>query len=415
MAFKFIHTADLHLDSPLKSLALRDPDLAELVGTASRTVLTRIVDLCINEQVQALLIAGDLYDGAQTSMKTARFLAQEMTRLAEADIPVFMIRGNHDAMSKITHELVLPDSVKVFLGRAETIETTWNGQEVAVHGISFRQPHAPDSLLDHFRAPIGGAFNVGLLHTSLGGAIGHDPYAPCSLNDLRETGFDYWALGHIHTHAAHSGATTIVMPGIPQGRDIGEAGEKSVTLVSVDDAGGVTLSERPLAVAQFERLEVDCNGLNDWGDLVQALRNALTQARRDHGGEHLIVRPVLAGTSALAWRARRDRDMLRQEAQVVAEGIGSLWIDKLEVTLNEATDTAHGGPVGELGGLIDEAMTGDLDAAAQGELDALMKKLPRELRDLLGDTEQEVAQAFRAEMRQGALELLARLDDGAGV
>ena len=119
LAFRFVHTADLHLDSPLRSLALRDPVLRDLIGVATRSVLTRIVDHCITEAVDALLIAGDLYDGDQVSMKTARFLQQELQRLDGAGIATFIIRGNHDALSKITKELVFPPSVTVFGAKAE--------------------------------------------------------------------------------------------------------------------------------------------------------------------------------------------------------------------------------------------------------------------------------------------------------
>lgn len=104
MAFRFVHTADVHLDSPLRSLALRNAELAELVGDASRQALIAIVDLCLAEQVDALVIAGDLYDGDQTSMKTARFLAAQMTRLHQAGIRVYKIRGNHDALSRISKQ-----------------------------------------------------------------------------------------------------------------------------------------------------------------------------------------------------------------------------------------------------------------------------------------------------------------------
>ena len=412
MAFKFVHTADIHLDSPLKSLAMRDAELADLVGNATRTVLTRIVDLCISEQVQALVIAGDLYDGAQTSMKTARFLAVELERLAGEGIPAFLIRGNHDALSKITRELVLPDTVRVFSGRAEVIETLWNGHDVAVHGISFSAPHAPDSLLDKFHTPVPGVFNIGLLHTSLDGAAGHDPYAPCSLAELQATGFQYWALGHIHQRAAHPGKTNVVMPGIPQGRDIGEAGLKTVTLVSVDDSGSVTLSERALAVAQFVRMPVACGDLHNWSDLVAELCTALTTIRQQHDAEHLIVRPVLTGISPLAWRARRDADLLRAQTQVVAESFGTLWIDKLEVTLEEGAETPRVGPIGELATLIKTDAGKAHDAAMQAELDALIKKLPRELRHLFGDTQALVAATCQSEMQTGALEVLAQLDGG---
>jgi DNA repair exonuclease SbcCD nuclease subunit len=411
VAFKFVHTADIHLDSPLKSLALRDPGLAELVGNASRSCLSRIVDLCISEQVQALVIAGDLYDGGQTSMKTARFLVQELERLSAAEIPTYLIRGNHDAASKITRELVLPAAVKVFSGRAEAVETRWNNHAIAVHGISFRLPHAPESLLDHFSAPVAGAFNIGLLHTSLGGASGHDPYAPCTLADLQHTGFDYWALGHIHKRAVHAGPTTVVMPGIPQGRDIGEDGQKSVTLVSVADDGAVDLIQKPLATAQFERLPVPCHDIADWGDLVTALTQSLKTARREHDAEHLIVRPMLQGNSPLAWRAHRDADLLREQAQSVAEQIGTLWIDKVEIGLQSGENTRPAGALGEMAALVSAGSLRVDDPRVVAELDLITKHLPKELRGLMGDSETEVSRALEQAMQEGAIHLLARLEE----
>ncbi len=145
MTYRFVHAADIHLDSPLRSLALRDPELAGLIGNATRRAFVGIVDLCLEERVDALLLAGDLYDGDQTSMKTARFLAEQFRRLHEAGIRVFSIRGNHDALSRITKELTLPDSVKVFGGRAEAvaIERPADRIPVTIHGLSFAQPHAP--------------------------------------------------------------------------------------------------------------------------------------------------------------------------------------------------------------------------------------------------------------------------------
>ncbi|CUH64530.1 putative metallophosphoesterase YhaO [Thalassovita gelatinovora] len=414
MAFKFVHTADIHLDSPLKSLALRDAELAEIVGNATRTTLSRIVDLCLAEQVQALVIAGDLYDGGQTSMKTARFLAQELERLTAAGILAFVIRGNHDAASKITRELVLPDAVRVFSDRAEVVEVSWNGHAVAVHGISFRQPHAPDSLLDQFHPPVPGAFNIGLLHTSLAGTSGHDPYAPCALAELQQMGFDYWALGHIHKRAVHPGATTVVMPGIPQGRDIGEAGPKSVTLVSVNDDGAVSLQERHLATAQFERITVDCNMAADWGEVVEALKQALKTARQDNEGEHLIVRPVLEGKSQMAWRAHRDADLLGAEAQVVAEQIGSLWIDKVEIALQPGEGSKPGGAVGEMAALVTEGPLRADDPRVKAELDLILKHLPRELRGIIGDNEEQVITTLNDTMQRGAMDVLARLEDSEG-
>ena len=253
-AYRFVHSADVHLDSPLRSLALRDPRLAELVGNASRQVFSRIVDLCLDEQVNALLLAGDLYDGEQTSMKTARFLAEQLRRLDAAGIKVFIIRGNHDALSKITKELVLPENVHLFGGRADAIEIPRDRGErpIAIHGLSFAKPQAPESLLAKYRPPVAGAINIGLMHTSLDGSPPHDVYAPCSTADLLASGFRYWALGHIHKRSTTEGPCAVVMPGIPQGRDVGEHGPKSVTLASVLDDGSITMEERIVSLAQFE-------------------------------------------------------------------------------------------------------------------------------------------------------------------
>ena len=87
MAYRFVHTADIHLDSPLRSLALRDPDLAELIGNASRQAFRNIIDLCIDEQVDALLLAGDLYDGDQTSMKTGSLPSDASSETSRSRYP----------------------------------------------------------------------------------------------------------------------------------------------------------------------------------------------------------------------------------------------------------------------------------------------------------------------------------------
>jgi DNA repair protein SbcD/Mre11 len=409
--YRFVHTADLHLDSPLKSLALRDGALAEVIGNASRTALTRIIDLCLDERVDALLIAGDLYDGAQTSMKTARFLTQSLRRLDEAGIETFIIRGNHDAESRITAQLVLPPSVTVFGAQAGVERRSKGALEVAIQGISFARPHAPESLLGRFKAPVPGAVNIGMLHTSLDGAAGHDPYAPCRLADLQASGFAYWALGHIHARAHHPGDCHVVMPGIPQGRDIGEAGAKSVTLVHVADDGRLTVTERATAVARFARCAVPLDGAADWPEVVATLAAALRRARREHDEDHLVLRPVLTGRTPLLWRLRRDLGLLADEARMTAEGLGTLWIDRMELACTDDAPPDTAGPLAELTRQI-AAMTplpAPLVAEADAVLDALARALPRDLRNLLGDDPATQAALRDALFAEGAAEVLAHL------
>lgn len=393
MSYRFVHTADIHLDSPLRSLALRHQELAELIGNATRQAFVNIIDLCLDERVDALLLAGDLYDGEQTSMKTARFLATQVRRLNEADIRVFIIRGNHDALSKITQELVLPDSVKVFGGRAEAIAIERRKSElpVVIHGLSFAKPHAPESLVARYKPPVEGAVNIGMMHTSLGGAEGHDPYAPCSVADLQATGFRYWALGHVHKRSVADGDCTIVMPGNPQGRDINEAGPKTVSLVTVADDGSIRVEERNASIAQFERVTVDVTGVDDWRDLATAVSTSLRRARDSVSADQLVARVQIIGGTPLAWRIRRDLDLLKTEADDRASAIGSCWVEKLEgrCHIPSAADTPGDDPVAELRRLIashvSQSHSFRQDAIRFAE--ELTTQLPPECRNLLGTDE----------------------------
>jgi exonuclease SbcD len=415
LPFRFLHAADLHLDSPLRSLALRDPALAELVGNATRTALVNIVDLCLSEQVDALLIAGDLYDGEQTSMKTARFLGAQMGRLHEAGVRVFIVRGNHDAMSRITAELTLPESVKIFGGRADAVEIAGRGgaPDVAIHGLSFSKPHAPEPLFAKYRAPISGAVNIALMHTSLDGTLGHDEYAPCKITDLHGAGFEYWGLGHIHRRSVVHSPSVVVMPGMPQGRDINEAGAKSVTLVTVGDDRSIVVEEHITSVAQFERVEVDLTGVSDWRDMVGVVERALGTARDKAASPHLVARLKLTGATELAWRLRREPELARAEAESRAEAIGNSWIERIDVAcvapLQAGGDAAD--PLLDLRHLMEAEVRES--AAFRREIgdiaDELRLQLPAECRAMLGQDEAAFERELEELMREGTEDVLAKL------
>jgi len=415
MAFRFVHAADIHLDSPLRSLALRDPELADLIGNATRQAFTGIIDLCLAEEVDALFLAGDLYDGDQTSMKTARYFANQLHRLDQAGIRVLIVRGNHDALSRITKELVLPDSVKVFSGRAEAIPVEGAAGEprVVIHGLSFAQPHAPDSLLGRYKPPIEGAVNVGILHTSLAGAPGHDPYAPCSVADLRATGFRYWALGHVHKRFVADGPCTIVMPGNPQGRDINEAGARSVTLGTIADDGSIRIEERRTSVAQFERTVVDAGGLADWRELIATIAKALEKTRASVAAGHLVVRLQIVGKTPLAWHMRSDLDLLRTEVEHRAAATGACSVEKLEIDCQppDVSPVSPSDPIAELRRLIESEIVGS-DAFQQDAIEIgeeLRGQLPQECRHLFGADEAGLKSFVLSLAQEGADDVLARL------
>ncbi|OAP40470.1 serine/threonine protein phosphatase [Sinorhizobium glycinis] len=416
MPFRFVHTADLHLDSPLRSLALRNEELAAIVRGATRNALVRIVDLCIAENVDALLIAGDLYDGNQTSMNTALFLAGELRRLDEAGIRTFVIRGNHDAQSQVTRELTLPPSVHVFAGRGKPMlaKTLENGRTVHIHGMSFADPHAPESLLPHFHPPVADAINIGMLHTSLAGSAGHDPYAPCSVADLERHGYDYWALGHIHQRQVHSQSPCIVMPGMPQGRDINESGVKGVTLVTIDDDGEVTLEERSVGAAVFERVSIDLTGTAEWRGMLDVAGRQLALLRKGLPEADLILRITLTGATPLSWRLRRDFDLLQAELANIAAGLGRCWIEKIETLF--ANCSRHAGtiaadPIGELTALVETevlsafAYRADMRAVAE----ELLPHLPAELRHLLAGDEGMLEALVENAALSGSADVLSHL------
>jgi len=263
-----------------------------------------------------------------------------------------------------------------------------------------------------------GAVNIGLMHTSLDGALGHDLYAPCKLADLQAAGFRYWALGHIHRRSVVSGDTTVVMPGIPQGRDINEAGAKSATLVTIADDGSIALEERMIGMAQFERLSVDITGIDDWRAMVVAIDVAFERARGAVAAEHLVARLQLTGATSLAWRLRRDRDLLKTEASDRAGILERFWVEAVDVTCTVPEQSRLVGPaadpVSELRRLMltevraNEAYQADAAAIAE----ELRGQLPPECRALLGADQAGFEARLAEAVGEGIEDVLARLQAG---
>src|SRR6185437_398332 len=236
---KFIHCADIHLDTPLQGLADYEGAPVNEIRNATRRAFEKIINASVSEEIEFLLIAEDLYDTGLKSFESALFFNKQMGILREAGIDVYLIYGNHDAASKLIKQLRPPENVRVFRStEPQTILDEKN--RVALHGQSFSTPNVTDDLASNYPAPISGLFNIGLLHTNLGGSAEHANYAPCSLDVLQNKGYDYWALGHVHNRQILNTNPYIVYPGNIQGRHGRELGEKSCELVSVSDAGVVS-------------------------------------------------------------------------------------------------------------------------------------------------------------------------------
>jgi len=336
--FRFLHAADLHLDSPLRGLEADPSAPAELIRGATRKALGRLVDLAIEEIVDFVLIAGDIYDGDWPDFGTGLFFAAQMRRLTQAGIPVFAIRGNHDAANRMTRSLRMPPNVMIFgHDKAHTHQLETIG--VAIHGQSFANPAELNDLSKDYPQPIDGLFNIGLLHTSAEGYAAHARYAPCDLPRLKSRGYDYWALGHVHERQELCLDPWIVFPGNLQGRHIGETGAKGASLVTVTDRRA-SVEHRVLDVLRWDHVEVDLDGAVDEADAMIRVQTRLETALRDAEPRPLAARVTLTGTTRA--HAALSGDGLREKVLNEAQGLTGehrLWLEAVQLRTRPPRDT----------------------------------------------------------------------------
>ncbi|RKH02658.1 DNA repair exonuclease [Corallococcus sp. CA047B] len=323
MRFSFVHAADLHLDTPFRGVATHGP-LLERFQQSTFLALARIVDVCLRERVTFLLLAGDLFDVKDRSVRARLALRSELARLDRAGIQTFIVHGNHDPLSGDTGTLGLPASVKVFGPEWEDVEVRREGRRLChVQGVSYPDVEVRENLSARFRRT-GTHFSVGLLHANLGGDAGHANYAPCTAADLAAGGLDYWALGHVHTRAEHllPGGGVAVYPGNPQGRHIHETGERGCVVVDVED-GVARRRFVPVDRVRWHRLDVPLFGVGSL-DALQAVATEVVEARCAEDFDGHAVRLTLAGRGPL------HRELSRPGARA-----------QLEADLRERLSRAH--------------------------------------------------------------------------
>jgi DNA repair exonuclease SbcCD nuclease subunit len=385
MRMKFVHAADIHLDSPLHGLERYEGAPVEELRGATRRAFDNLVELAIGEGVSFVLLAGDLYDGDWKDYNTGLYFIQRMERLREAGIRVFIVAGNHDAASQITRQLRLPDNVTLFsISKPETIVLDELG--LAVHGQGFARREVTEDLSSAYPQANPNLFNIGLLHTCLDGKPGHAPYAPCTVDGLRTKGYDYWALGHVHSREVVSQDPWVVFPGNIQGRHVRETGPKGCTLVTVTDGEVSAVEHHDLDVLRWTRCTVDVTNSASLDDIRDQVRDALQQALDDAGERPVAARLVLQGISPVHTTLHSDSVHWVQEYRALASGLGGagLWLEKVAIETRQAValdellerDDA-------LGGLLRAIDELEMDASGVEELAAevadLRQKLPPEL------------------------------------
>jgi DNA repair protein SbcD/Mre11 len=338
--FRFLHAADLHLDSPLRGLEDDPAAPAEQIRNASRIALGRLVDLALEEDVAFLLIAGDVYDGDWPDYRTGHFFMQQAARLTRAGKHVFVIRGNHDAQNRMTRSLRSADRKLVVFDAAASETRRVEELGVAIHGQSFANQEETRNLAKSYPPPIAGLLNIGMLHSSVDGRPDHGSYAPCTVEDLRALNYDYVALGHIHTREVLSEAPWIVFPGNLQGRHANEPGAKGATMVTVADGRIAGIEHRVLDAFRWARVEVDLTGAEVEDVALSAIHAALAGALAEADGRHLAARVTLTGATAMHGGLAHDLAGLRERVVNEANQLDPtrLWIEAVKLRTTPAVD-----------------------------------------------------------------------------
>lgn len=381
---KFIHCADVHLDTPLQGLAQYSGAPVHEIRNATRRAFEKVLSAAVTEKVDFMVIAGDLYDTGLKSFESALFFNKQMVELNEAGIDVYLIYGNHDAASKLIKQLRPPENVHVL--RANEPQTILNDNlGVAIHGQSFATPEITEDLAANYPAPARDLFNIGVLHTNLTGYSEHANYAPCSLEELKNKGYQYWALGHVHNRHVLCTDPYIVFPGNIQGRHGKEQGEKSSELVTVSDTGTISVEQIPTSVVPWLEVSVDASSCRTTEDVYDALRTELQRVFPASNERVSAIRVLITGPSDAHAELSRDPDLVRNQAISIANecGNGLLWVERVQLAtvprLKREGLLQRDDPIGEIARIVAALREQPSTMANWESITELAEKLPHDV------------------------------------
>ena len=289
----------------------------------------------------------------------------------------------------MTQKLRLPANVEILSHTEPMTAESEKLQElgVAVHGQSFANPAEYENLARNYPMKKNGMFNIGLLHTSLNGAEGHEPYAQCTITDLRQKEYDYWALGHVHNREVKHEEPPILFPGNIQGRHIRETGEKGCYVVEVDDRGSVCYEFHPLDVFRWEQCELAADGAERADEVIDRFASELSELMKRHDGMPLAVRVEVTGRCQAHGQLMTDLVRWTNEirATAISVGAGRAWVEKVKFHTRPLQkidpDSMDDGPTDELIQYCRELCADEEQLQELSkELDPLWKKLPDDLR-----------------------------------
>jgi DNA repair protein SbcD/Mre11 len=414
MTFTFVHAADLHIDSPLAGLGAKDPAMAALFAQAGRRAVEALIEQTIAAKADFLLVCGDIFDGDWKDATTGLFFIRQLGRLERAGVATFIVNGNHDAANLMSRSLPYPESVKIFPARSAQSHTI-EELRVCLHGRSFPDRLVGKEFLSSYPSRREGYFNIGLLHTALDGARGHESYAPCTIEDLVRFGYDYWALGHVHAAEEISRDPWIVYPGNIQGRNVRETGAKGAMRITVSDGRVVEAQRLTLDAARWASASIDVAGCESEAELRDSIAARLTEEHACADGRPLAMRLTLSGPTPLHARLVARREELEEETRAIAFRIsGELWVERLKIETRPPATPRH--TVEETDALDVEALI--MGAAEDEEFAAALAELAAQIGEKLPSSLREAAPRSPEELAELAMEardrLLGELRSGAG-
>ena len=332
---RFVHTGDLHLDSPFLGLASEAPaSVTAFLREATFQAWKEVIELALHEHAQFVLVAGDVFEHANHTLRGQFAFRDGLARLANAGIPSFVVTGNHDPESGWAPSVAWPELAHRFpTDRVEGVPVVRDGEEVArIYGISYRNREVRSNLALKFKREANVPFAVGLLHANVGCDPSAPDYAPCSLADLRVADMNYWALGHVHKpRVLTDGYPTVVYCGNIQGRDPGETEPRGCYLVTVDDAGTIYPEFQAADVVRWQSIDVSIDEIADEETLVDRIAAGVDEARTQ-ADRSIVARVRLTGRGPMH-RTLSKAGVLRDAQTVVRERLGDAipfaWVESI--------------------------------------------------------------------------------------
>ena len=336
MAFSFIHAGDLHLDSPFRGVTSESPEIARLLQSATFEAYDSLIQLCIDKQVQFLLLSGDIYDGADRSLRAQLRFRDGLQKLADNHIQAFIVHGNHDPYKGHSKMIKWPQGIHVFsYSKVESKPVIIDGNTIAlISGISHEKRDTRINLAKKFGATDSTVFQIGLLHCNVGRNTGHEAYAPCDLKDLLDIGIHYWALGHVHEKKILHKNPHVVYPGNPQGLNIREQNQRGCYMIRVDEITREVLKLKfyELDAIRWFSGSVTINGLQTLEQLEDNISDRIDDFVIKADSRPIIVRLSLDGHGTLYHELYKDggiQDLLQRIREIFKNKRPFVWIEEL--------------------------------------------------------------------------------------